>query len=401
MNLNLNSKGQTTTENKEPKENKTQKESKPQREEMRKKMILVFGAIVGFILVILFILFIFSIFTNKKYSYIEIENIMKEAAIKYYSDHKGRLPQSNETVEAIDEDVLVRNEYMHPLSDYLKEGVNCFGKVEVDYNNGDYIYTPYLECGKAYATEELYKKVTQSKNLVVDGYGLYNINNEFVYRGENVNNYISLDGEKEEKSLWRIVKFTSNNEAVLIKEKTDSCAWDDRYNATTELRNGINDYSISRIKDELKKLYKLNDDQYGVLNKKSREKLVSFDQCIGKRAGDYTANDNSAECSVLEPNQKMGLLTLSDYLNASTDINCNSVYSKSCQNYNYLKTEYNWWLATALTEDTNSVYRVNNVGYIEKYSATNMIYIRPVVHLSSKAMYVSGNGTINNPYQFR
>lgn len=392
----LNSKENVEKENKEVKDNK-----KTSKEEMRKKMMLVFGAIVGFILVTLLILFIFSMFTSKKYSYIEIENIMKEAAIKYYNDHKGRLPQNSETVEAIDEDVLVRNEYMHPLSDYLKEDVNCFGKVEVDYNNGNYIYTPYLECGSAYSTEELYKKVTQNKNLVVEGYGLYSMNNEFVYRGENVNNYISLDGETDEKSLWRIVKFTSNNEAVLIKERTDSYSWDDRYNATTQLKNGINDYAISRIKDELQKLYKLNDEKYGILNKKSREKLVSFNQCSGKRAQDYTANDNSAECSVLEQNQKIGLLTLSDYQNASTDTNCNSVYAKSCQNYNYLKTAYNWWLATALTEDTKSVYRVNSTGYIEKSNASNIVYVRPVVHLSNKAIYVSGNGTIQNPYKFR
>ncbi len=393
MNLNLESTESST--------NKKETNTK-NKEQMRKRMMIVFGAVLGIILLILLILFIMSLVTSKKYSYQEIENIMKNAAIKYYDNHKGRLPQNNEVVEAVDDDILVRNEYMKPLSEYLKEGVNCLGKVEVDYNNGSYIYTPYLECGKAYSTTELFKKATESKNLVVTGYGLYNINNEYVYRGENVDNYISLDGSTEEQSLWRIVKFTQTGEAILVKNTEENASyWDNRYNATTTYRTGINDYAISRMKDNLKKMYFSNDEKEKILTKKAREKLVVFDQCIGKRAADYTANDNSAECSVRAENQRIGLLTVSDYLNASTDVNCNAVYARSCQNYNYLRGYKDWWLATALTEDTNNVYYVNKGGYIAKSNASSMFYIKPVVHLSSKAMYTGGKGTITDPYKIR
>lgn len=395
MKLNLDS-TETTTNN-----NQEKKDTTKMREQMRKRMILVFGVVLGIVLLILLVLFIVSLFTSKKYSYYDIEKIMKDAAVKYYDNHKGRLPQNNETVEAVDDDILVRNEYMKPLSEYLEEGVNCLGKVEVDYNNGSYIYTPYLECGKAYSTTELYKKVTENKNLVVSGYGLYNINNEYVYRGENVNNYITLDGKTDEDSLWRIVKFTQNGEAVLIKNEKTSGNWDDRFNAQAKYRTGINDYSLSRIKEELKKKYLSNDEKERILTKEAREKLVVFDQCSGKRAQDYTTNDNSAECSVRTEKQRIGLLTLSDYLNASTDPNCTSIYARSCQNYNYLRTENPWWLATALTENTNSVYYVNNSGYIEKTNASSIFYIRPVVHLSAKAMYTSGKGTQSNPYRIR
>jgi len=386
----------------EKKEEASKSATSIERAKMRKRLFLVIGITFGVVVGIILILFIVSVLFKGKPSYVEIEDIMKKAAIEYYSNHKARLPQNNEVVEAVDDDILVRNEYMKPLSKYLKEGVNCLGKVEVDYNNGNYIYTPYLECGKAYSTIELYKKVTDSKNLVVSGYGLYNINNEFVYRGENVNNYVTLDGNTEEESLWRIVKFTQTGEAVLIRnERADTYSWDDRFNSVTRSRDGINDYSISRIKEKLENLYATNNPKEAILTKKAREKLVVFDQCSGKRAQDYTANDNSAECSVKVEKQHMGLLTLSDYLNASTDANCNSIYSKACQNYNYLKTNYSWWLATALTEDTNHVYRVNSKGFIERYNAINNIYARPVVHLSSKAMYSGGKGTITSPYKFR
>lgn len=381
--------------------NKEEKKSSKNREQLRKRLLLVFGVILGVIILILLILFIISLIFGKKPSYQEIEEIMKEAAIEYYSKHKARLPQSNDVVEAVDDDILVRNEYMKPLNKYLKEGVNCLGKVEVDYNNGDYIYTPYLECGKAYSTVELYKKVTESKNIVTSGYGLYNMNNEFVYRGENVNNYITLDGNTDENSLWRIVKFTQSGEAVLIGNRITSVPWDDRFNAVTNGRDGINDYSISRIREDLNNWYYENNENKAIFSKKAREKLVAFNQCIGKRAQDYIINDNSAECSVISENQRMGLLTLSDFLNVSTDSNCNKVYARACQNYNYLKVDYSWWLATALSEDTKSIYRVKVGNYVEKSLAVYNSYIRPVVHLSSKAMYSGGNGTLEKPYRFR
>lgn len=387
--------------NTEEKEEEKKDSNSKNREQMRKRLLLVFGAILGVIILILLILFVVSLIFGKKPSYREIEEIMKNAAIEYYSNHKARLPQNNDVVEAVDDDILVRNEYMKPLNKYLKEGVNCLGKVEVDYNNGDYIYTPYLECGKAYSTVELYKKATDSKNIVTSGYGLYNMNNEFVYRGENVNNYITLDGQTDEASLWRIVKFTKEGEAVLIGNRISSVTWDDRFNTVTNIRDGINEYSISRIKETLNDLYWETDEKKAIFSKKAREKLVTFNLCSGKRAQNYAANDNSAECSSVIENQRMGLLTLSDFLNVSTDPNCNNIYARACQNYNYLKVDYHWWLVTALPENTKNVYRIKAENYVEKSTAAYNSYIRPVVHLSSKAMYSGGNGTLEKPYRFR
>ncbi len=369
-------------------------------DQIRKRMLMIFGIVLGVVLLILLILFILSLFIKKEYSYVEIENIMKNAAVRYYDAHKGRLPKSNDTVEAVDEDILVRNEYMKPLSEYLKEGVHCLGKVEVDYNGGDYIYTPYLECGKAYSTTEFYKEVTKKENVVTSGYGLYNMNNEYVYRGENVKNYIALDEEAE--NLWRIVKITATGEAVLIKDMVgEATDWDNRFNTDRKYNTGINDYTLSRMKDYLADIYYSNDEYEKVLTEKARKKLVTFDLCVGKRAKTETANDNSKECAVTEKSQRIGLLTASDYLNASLDSKCTSLMSKSCQNYNYLKINYNWWLITANPENSYQVYRVSQSGYIESMNASNDQKVRPVVHLSNKAMYKSGKGTKKDPYKIR
>ena len=45
-----------------------------------------------------------------------------------------------------------------------------------------YSYTPILSCGK-YTTTSLADKVKEVNGIVTDGYGVYNINNEYVLKG--------------------------------------------------------------------------------------------------------------------------------------------------------------------------------------------------------------------------
>ena len=100
--------------------------------------------------------------------------------------------------------------------------------------------------------------------------------------------------------------------------------------------------------------------------------------------------------------QKLGLLTVSDYINASMDSNCTTATSRACQNYNYLAIDTSWWLGTAVNEETNSeVFMVNSNGTVESTSASNYAYIRPVVYLNSRVLYASGKGTEENPYKIR
>ena len=57
------------------------------------------------------------------------------------------------------------------------------------------------------------ENIIANEKIVTSGYGLYAVNGNYVYRGELVNNYVKFG-----KTLWRIVKITSNNNIVLISD---------------------------------------------------------------------------------------------------------------------------------------------------------------------------------------
>ena len=95
--------------------------------------------------------------------------------------------------------------------------------------------------------------------------------------------------------------------------------------------------------------------------------------------------------------QFIGLLPLNDYLNASLDKNCTTSISPSCQNYNYLaKYQYNWWTMTGTSLNTYNVYKINKSPSLTAANSTAVP--RLVLHLAKDAIYVSGDGTFNNPY---
>ncbi len=381
----------------------TPKPEKPKSElssKIKKYAIFVVIGVVAFLLV----MFVLSLIVNPKRSYEQVEAIMKQAAEQYYSEHKNRLPGENTKNAGIEARTLIANEYMKDFSEYLGEDTKCdSGRVTVEKINDKFVYTPYLSCGKEYQTSELYAKVVDDKKIVASGDGLYNLNGEYVFRGTDVNNYIKLGN-----NMWRIVKVDSNNEMLLTrtdKEKTLSVVWDDRYNSIKGYNSGVNDFNVSRIRESLKLYYKSDSSLfYGegkIFPKEVKEKLVPFDLCVGKRGVDYVVNNNSAECGQVIKNQMIGMLTMSDYLNASTDAECISPLSKSCQNYNYLIVDYNWWLITADASNTFNVYKVDRNGNITQTYASSMSYIRPTVKLSNRAMYKSGSGTEKDPYIIR
>ena len=375
-------------------------ESSSNNDFLKKRMFRFMGFIIAIMVVLLIILYIASMFSHKKYTYTEIEKIMKNAAISYFKDYPEYLPVNENSIVEVDVNNLVVAGKMKDLSEYTSSNDVCTGTVQVQKMPSDYVYVPYLNCGDSYSTVELAKKILSDQEIVTTGYGLYSNKSGHVYRGENVNNYVQLG-----KSLWRIVKITNDNYIVLIhNDGMDfSGPWDDRYNTDIGYEAGINLYSASRVSEFLQKVYtnpsvKKNED---ILTDNDRAKMVSFDVCTGKRSSTSDVNDNSIECSETLKNQKMGLLTLSDYIYASRDPNCKSVSTKSCKNYNYLALKKSWWLATADTEDSYSVYSVSRNGYIKKDYASNYSLIRPVIYLNSNVLYNSGNGTEEKPYTIR
>ena len=362
-----------------------------QSNDMRKKLMRIMLIVIGVLVIILIVILIISLFTGRNKSYEAIETELENAAKEYYDVQSGLLPQEEGEVVTVNASILAENGYMDPLSE-LRSGEDCTGRVEVTKINGEIIYTPYLECGDNYVTKELYKAVLE-QGLVTTGNGLSDLNGEKVYRGETVNNYVKLDN-----ALFRIVKIIANNQILLIADNvldSSSLPYDDRYNSDRNYNSGINDYRVSRIKSSLEEIYNGNT----LLSNNDKEKLTTFNLCIGKRSEEESINTNGAECSDVLNNQMIGLLTVSDFINASLDSNCKKTTDRSCQNYNYLRLrDAEWWLLTSNNSNTYQAYAVRTYGYIESFNASNMKRIRPTVMLNSNAMIKSGDGSASSPY---
>ena len=367
------------------------------KEKARKKLLKIVGIISIVLIAIFLIILVGTMLVGTTYTFDQMELELKNAAIKYYQVQDALLPANEGEKSEVDAATLSSDEYklMKPLSK-MRRNTQCSGTVVVQKINNEYIYTPYLDCGNSYKTKELFNAVKDENKTVTSGNGLYEMNGELVFRGDNVNNYVQLS-----KGLFRIIKITSENKILLIPEFEEYYynTWDDRYNTELGYSAGINDYRLSRIKDTLLDIYNGNVSKFILLDETDKQKLTTYSLCVGKRGKKETNNTSEVECADKMDNQMIGLLTASDYMNASTDANCTTTTSKSCQNYNYLKVkDSNYWLITATNENTAIVYYINNEGYVAESNASSLSMIRPTIMLNNNVMIKGGKGTESDPF---
>ena len=350
----------------------------------KKKLLIIAGAIVGIVILTIIILLIFHAVTNRKMTFAKVETTVLNATKKYYKDNQTLLPENGKQV-SISDATLTAGGYLKALNEITaKLEATCTATSVVTNKDGSYRYTVLLDCGDKYTTKTLSSYV-QSAGTVTSGDGLYQLNGELVFRGENPNNYIKLSGK-----LYRIVKIVDNKALLIYNERLVAMPWDNRYNIDKAFTVGINDYNVSRIHDKLLTLDII-----------TNEKAMLAKQTLytGKRAESDTYNDGSIEKSNILENQVFGVLPLYDYINASTDNNCMSAATKSCSNYNYLnKYDYSWWTITGDTSTSYNVYSIEEDGTIDIVKANSNNYVRPTVLLESDVLYASGDGTLEKPY---
>lgn len=365
-------------------------------EKIGKKNIII--AVVFFISIII-ILFGGALIYNKyfyKKTYSEVESMMVTASQKYLANNSSMLPKvANESI-VITDNMLIEAELMKDIDSYIKNSkTSCTGSVNVtNIKKDSYRYVPNLDCGEDfYVTTTFMDYINKNVSIVESGNGLYELNGELVYRGDNVNNYISLSGKN-----YRIVKFVDNHPVIIYTEKSEPAIWDDRYNMQKDGNFGINDYEISRIRDTLNKLYN-STGKDAFLTETDKTLIIQHDLAIGKRNSKDVDNTGILEKGKILTEQYIGLLPANDFVNASLDVNCVSLNSKACSNYNYLsKFKLNWWLLTANSGNTYSAFKVGARNIPSSENASSSGYLRPVLHLASDIRYVSGDGSSSNPY---
>lgn len=333
------------------------------------------------IVIIILIIIIAVIIVGNKNKGIN-NNLLKNAAIKYYNKHTGLLPKENYDSSKVNLSTLISTGYISEN----KEGANCSSYVVVTKINGEYIYTPFINCDRDSKT--LVSKLMQ--NIETTNDGLYNYNGSYIFRGENPNNYVMFAGVK-----WRIIGIdSSNNIKMVYSDKPfEYISWDDRYNNNKDNQVGINDYEISRLKEYLDNLYSKGIAEF---NAERLSRLTKFSVCIGKVDMSQTNIDT---CTKILDNQNASIITVNDYMNASLDPLCSTTNTKNCQNYNFLNQ--NNWTITADVNDTSKVYYIDTYEGVKKTDAYMRKSIKPIIALRNDVLYHSGNGSLSDPYNIK
>ena len=361
----------------------------------KKKLLMMGAIIIGLVVFIVIVLLIYhAISGNKKLSYKEIENKVIAAAKKYYGDNEKALPKEDGEQVTISDSKLTSAGYLKDLSSYASNNTKCSANVYTTKQDSDYRYTVFLDCGKDYSVNSFAQYLKSNVEKVVTGEGLYELNGEYVYRGNSPKNYLKI-----EKNYYRIVKITGDNVLAILETRLDLEKWDDRYNIDINNEYGVNTYEVSRIKEYLDDLYKSNSK---VISNKEKKYMANQTLYVGKRSIEDTFNDGSIEKSETIENQKFGLLPLYDYINASVDENCLTAENISCENYNYL-VYYNrpWWTITSDSNTSYKTYLISQYGEINLTNDNMVGYVRPTVMLINDIVYSSGDGSYENPYTIK
>lgn len=356
-----------------------------------KQKVTLFGSIVFVMLLIIFTISIAVQLVGTKITYEKLEEKLENATKKYLLENPNELPTETNPTIVVNANTLIENKYIKELKKYVKDS-SCTANILVDYENHNYKYQTYLTCN-TFKTEKFIDVIKKNNQISQTGEGLYEMNNELVFRGQNPNNYIYFaDG------LWRIVKINQdgNIQIILNTEKAIvSGVWDNRYNTERQSQKGINNFLLSRTFTNIKNFYNsylINYENY----------LAKYDLCVGKRLVSSTDKSGKLECNEKIEKQYIGLLPVYDYLNASLDGLCQVTVSRECQNYNYLAVNRSkWWTMTADMKSTYEAFYVDTNGQV-LYADTNVTaQNRFVVALKSDVLFANGNGTQENPYTIR
>ena len=229
--------------------------------------------------------------------------------------------------------------------------------------------------------------------VVTSNDGLYSDTYEsgrHVYKGTNPNNYIIFSGD-----MWRIISVESNGSLKLVKGG--------RLIGNTPWASAIDSWDISSLKTYL------NDTYFPTLSDK--DKVVSHNWGIG--AVESSSNDLSAQIAAENSevwNGKVGLIAVSDYLRANSNMNncgtfmLNNNNASSCYSTN--------WFYSILYNDNTLMWTISENSHSEKQAfivsdhnktidprvKEEIGEVYPVVYLTPDII-LTGTGTSDDPYR--
>lgn len=216
--------------------------------------------------------------------------------------------------------------------------------------------------------------------------GLYDIGDEYIFRGTSPANYAELGGEK-----YRIISLNKTDKTIkLIKEVYETSV----YSSTNN--NSFVDSTISKvIFPEF------------IANKKYSNKIVDSYKWPNGILDITQSIDYDTLLSVENTNyvqNRLGLINVSDYVIASLDTNCyKDITSSTCKNSNYLYDLFKGKSLWTMNNSTSGNVITLEDGVITNHvlnSSTDSSYrIYHIVVLKKNVTISKGIGTSSSPYK--
>ena len=203
--------------------------------------------------------------------------------------------------------------------------------------------TSKLDSDTTNTHQPFYLDILSNNLLKVSGEttdGLYDLDNEYVFAGTNVNNYVEYEGKN-----WRVLSIDKKDYSMkLISVSGNASLWSDE--TETDFAKATSQQTLSTNVNEYGKL----------LESWNNGEIANQQNSIdGLRSDLLSKNINS----------KAGLISVYDYVLASTSPSCNSNFlSSDCKNNNYLfnlfsaNNDYVWTMNT----DGSSIWYIDATG---------------------------------------
>lgn len=191
-----------------------------------------------------------------------------------------------------------------------------------------------------------------------------NINGDFYFHGNDVNNYISYSN-----LLWRIIKVSSDGSVTITLD-----------NSITSLAKGNLEFKDSNIYNWLNNT---NKEYTGILLKSlnNSEKYLTYtNTCI-----DNINDTKNITCKKKAEDTYITIPSLNDYVNTG-----NSESFLNNEEYYYLINK----------ESNTNTWCVDKDGKISTSDGSDILGVKPVITIKSTVEITNGDGTKENPYTF-
>lgn len=247
-------------------------------------------------------------------------NLLKET--KYLEKDDILNPKTKEVMNGC---ILISYENNKYSYEYIEEDCSLSNKDLSEYSDSYIIYDYDVD---KYEIKTLgskqnipaYQVILNNNNISVLGEsidGLYELENEYVFRGNNVNNYVKYEGKE-----WRILSIDKKDYSMKLISTTSLSSTLSGENTTDFTKTTLQ----GTLKEKVEDYSKIVDTSW-------------YSGIISDNASNLVNLENNLKTSTIS--SKVGLLSLYDYAIASTDNSCeNNFKDSACKNNNYIATMF-------------------------------------------------------------